>query len=144
MSSLFATGVKRRQSPAWCKKGMYPKISGQIDGRPALLNAYANWNELSSGREIYLIQTFNLSKVPSVVEWYGSFSDVGPNLTMRVTGSPTSDTYSITLHLRQALVIIDTVSWPAVEIPLPEPWDTSWLETIVTPHIDFRRIRILS
>lgn len=144
MSSLFATGVKRRQSPAWCKKGMYPKISGQIDGRPALLNAYANWNELSSGRELYLIQTFNLSKVPSAVEWYGSFSSVGPNLSLRVTGSPTSDTYLIILCLRQDQHTIDTVHWPAVEIPLPEPWDTSWLEKIVTPHIDFRRIRILS
>ncbi len=144
MSSLFATGVKRRQSPAWCKKGMYPKISGQIDGRPALLNAYANWNELSSAREIHLIQTFNLSKVPTLVEWYGSFSDAGPNLTLKVTGTPTSDTYLITLCLRQDLMTIDTATWPAVGIPLPEPWDTSWLELVETPHIDFRRIRIMS
>lgn len=144
MSSLFATGVKRRQSPSWCKKGMYPKIGGQIDGRPAALNAYANWNELSSARQIHLVQTFDLRKVAGQVEWYGSFLDVGANLSLKVTGSPTSDIYTITLCLRQDQVTIDTHVWPTVEIPLPEPWDTAWLEHVETPHTDFRRIRILS
>lgn len=144
MTSLFATGVKRRNSPAWCKKGMYPKILPVVDGLPAALTAYARWHELSSGREAYLIETFQLHRVTGSETWYGDSYQYGSNLAVLVDQVPTTETYHLTLYLRLDQLDLDNVTWPAVEIPTPEPWDTGLLTHVITPSIDFRQLRILS
>lgn len=144
MSSLFSVGAVRRKSPAWCKKGMYPKTLSSIDGYPSGLQTYAQWHEISSGREVILLETFRLQRISGVEAWAGVSSSDGYNLNLSLVQTIPPDTYLIILNLRQDLNVIDTIEWSNINIPQPEPWDTGTLLEVITPTDDYRKVRILS
>lgn len=144
MSSLFSIGAVRRQSPAWCKKGMYPKTLSSIDGYPSGLQAYAQWHEISSGRQVIRLETFRLTRIPGQPEWLGVSADVDYNLHLYLAQTAPPATYSITLSLRLGQEIVDSIEWSPVAIPQPEPWDTGTLLKTITPRTDYRKLRILS
>ena len=127
MSSIFATSTGKRNTPSWCKAGMYPGINSMVDGRPKTATAYARWTGYDSGGPYNVIETILMRRNATDNGWYGASWTTGDNLAIDVmdTATPTL----VDVHLTRRLNTIDlaTVTWPLTQTTFRLPWGTRQL-----------------
>lgn len=131
MGSVLSTGTKRRQSPSWCKKGMWGGIPLLIAGLPATLVCYANWYQKLYGVHVHVTETITLTLNPDTKDWEGASSNEGENLYVSICSLEEADHYDVELTLRQGTDLVDSHTWHNVTIPPGRPFDTGALKHVL-------------
>lgn len=127
MSSFFATGTSRRNSPAWCKKGMFTGIDPMINALPATLSAYARWTGTDSAGSYNVIETFKMRRNPTGNGWVGESSKSGTNVLLEILDSTDPDRANVTVTLRFNTTPHDWHTWLNVPTNARPPWGTTTL-----------------
>jgi len=124
MSSLFSTGLARRNGPAWCKKGMFVGIPPTINQRPATATAYARWTGLDSGGSYNVIETFRLRRNATDTGWVGESSSSGNNVKLEILDTTDLTTVDVLLILRIGTAVMNSHLWPTEPTTARPPWGT--------------------
>lgn len=144
MSSLFATGTRRRNSPAWCKKGMFTGIPPTINQRPATATAYARWTGIDSGGSYNVIETFRLRRNETDTGWIGESSNTGNNVRLEILDTLDPSRVNLNLILRIDTSIRNSHPWPNVPTTTRPPWGTSVLAYSADPTIELAEVQALA
>jgi len=144
MSSLFSTGLSRRNGPAWCKKGMFVGIAPTIHQRPATANAYARWTGIDSGGSYNVIETFRLRRNATDTGWVGESSNYGNNVKLHILDTPDLTIVDVLLILRINANMIKSHPWTEVPTSTRPPWGTSLLNYSDGETITLAQVQILA
>lgn len=129
MSSIFATSTGKRNTPSWCKAGMYTGIDPMVDGRPANLNAYARWTGYDSAGPYNIIETIRLTRNSADNGWYGTSWISGDNLAIDVMDTASETLVDVHLTRRRDTQEMETATWPLTPTTFRMPWGTKQLTT---------------
>lgn len=131
MSSKFATSTGKRNTPSWCKAGMYPGIDPTVNDQPKTATAFARWTGYDSSGPYNIIETILLRRNATDNGWYGASWNTGDNLAIDVmdTASPTI----VDVHLTRRLDTLElaTITWLQIPTTFRPPWGTAQL---TNPH----------
>jgi len=144
MTSLFATGTKRRNSPSWCKKGMFTTIAPTINERPKTANAYVQWTGHDSGGAFEIIESFRLRRNVTDSGWYGLSSNDGDNVTLDVLDTLDPAIVNVQLNRRYGTTQRATTTWPLVPTTFRPPWGTNMCRKSYESGIDVAEVQILA
>ncbi len=144
MTSHFATGTSRRNSPAWCKKGMFSGIDPTINGRPATATAYAQWTGVDSGGSYSVIESFQLRRNDAGNGWSGHSSTTGSNLSIEILDTADPNFVDVHLHLRIDTALRNSIQWWDVPTTYHRAWGTQMLTTPVTSENQRLQTQILA
>lgn len=144
MSSIFATGTKKRKSPPWCKPGMFTGVPAEIDERPATVHAYAHWKEDIYGARYEVTETIRLTRNPDGDGYYGASSSSGNNVAIQLADTADITIYHLTLILRFNTEIISSWTWHDVDVTFRLPWGTTLLMKTWLPGMGHAETRLLA
>lgn len=143
MSSHFSSNTRRRNSPSWCKPGMFPKIPAYVDDRPAAMNAFARWYDPLGTDQLDLTEVIRLTRSTTFNGWTGVSAETGYNLKIEIREYPNRTTYDLNLYARLGQIHVDDMTW-IHEQPLQEPrFDTRLRIKTWTPNLHYAQLRVL-
>lgn len=134
MPSHYSTGTSRRNSPPWCKKGMFTGINPTIDGRPAVLNAFVNWTGDYYGEPFAVITTVHLRRTPLNDGWTGDSAATGKRVHVAVADLATDEAVDVQARLYNDDVQFDAVTWYTVTTRFARPWGTPIFRKLAPPE----------
>lgn len=124
MGTKFAANSKRRNSPAWCKKGMFTGITPEVDGKPVVLAAYARWSGTLYTVSFDVIDTLRLRRNGAGNGWEGETAPTGDRLKMEVLDTPNPQIVHVHLSLFRDNNYWDDFTWHNVTTQAHKPWGT--------------------
>lgn len=130
MSSKWNQAKSKRQTPPWCKVGLFPVVPLIIDGVPQFLLAYLAWKDTDpTPWNPDITAAMKLPWDAGASAWMAH--DPGPGLSLggKVTGSPEADfTFELTIY-DEGRAREDT-EWTDVEMGPDFPWSSDLMEHI--------------
>lgn len=124
MGSLFATNNTRRNSPAWCKEGMFTGIPTPLDARPLVLSAYAQWSGDFYGESFNVITTLDLRRTVAGDGWDGWSASSGKRILMQVRDTSDPALVDVTVRLFENGIEYEEQTWEDVLVTYNKPWGT--------------------
>lgn len=144
MSSIFATSTGKRNTPSWCKAGMFTGIAPTVNGLPATATAYARWTGYDSSGPYNIIETILLRRNAADNGWYGASWTTGDNLAIDVMD--TASETLVTIHLTRRLDTLElaTITWPPTPTTFRLPWGTRQLSNPYGSAGDTIEVQVLA
>jgi len=124
MGSYFASGIKRRGSPAYCKKNKLMDVVPTRDVLPVNLNAYATWIGYDSEGAFNLVETIGLRLDAGATQYAGSSGNSGRDLRLILTATVTPDVWNIELQLLRDGLLQDQRYFTGVRSDFRKPFGT--------------------
>lgn len=144
MSSTFATATGKRNTPSWCKAGMFGGIDPTVNGRPTSLSAYGRWTGDFYGDLYNVIETFHLPRNPTNDGWAGESAPTGKRIRIECADSALLTIVSVTLILLDDDAIVDSFTWHNVSTTKRPPWGTEQLFQQMPPHAQLIEVQLLA
>jgi len=124
MGSYFASGIKRRGSPAYCKKNKLMDVVPTRDVLPVNLNAYATWIGYDSEGPFNLVETIGLRLDAGGAQYASSSSNSGRGLRLILTATIIRHVWNIELQLLRDGLLQDQRFFPDVRTDFRKPFGT--------------------
>lgn len=144
MSSHFATATTRRNSPSWCKPGMFTGIVPTVDGKPATVSAYARWTGDYYGIPFDVIETFALRRNQANNGWAGESASSGKRVTIDCLDTALPDQVDVTLNLYDDDSPYDSFTWRSESNTVRPPWGTKPLNRVNPPEKQLVEVLLLA
>lgn len=122
---------------------MFGGINPTVDGRPATINAYAQWTGDYYGHLFNVIATFQLRRNASNDAWVGESATHGKRIKLESHDTPDPNLVDVRIYLYDDDAPYDLHEWPNVATTTRPPWGTKPLTHTAAPHRDLVEAQLL-
>ena len=144
MTSHFSTGTTRRNTPSWCKPGMYRAVLPYVDKRPATITAYAKWFGPFASEQIDMTETFQLRRNAAGNGYHGASTAQPPRLILTLKDHTDLRYYDVVLAVDLYGSVLITQTWYNVDVTRRLPWGTGIIRRVHIPRIRFIETQLLA
>ncbi|GAG05768.1 unnamed protein product [marine sediment metagenome] len=136
MSSKYLPRTTKRNTPPWCKAGLFPPIPPITAGVPDYLVAYLVWKDPDLVPPADLTASIKLGWNADENKWMANQAGPGHSLGAYVQQQNGSDQYTLSVELWTDGVLAESHEFENVNMGPDFPWDSRLQELITLSGID--------